>query len=182
MAARSVSKSAASTGNSPQNTTGTAGRKPGSGVSTGWRSSVMVSPTRVSATSLMDAVDLVGRLGPHEPDALMDPQAAVDDTDEDDDAEIGIIPGIDQQRFKWRVKVALRRGQPANDRLEHGGDIKPGFGGNLDCLRGVKPDHVFDLLLDLRGLGGRQIDLVEDRHDLVIVVDRLIDVGERLRF
>ena len=56
MAARKASKSAASTGNSPQNTTGMAGRKPGSGAATGFRSSVIVSPTRVSATSLIDAV------------------------------------------------------------------------------------------------------------------------------
>ena len=56
MAARRSSKLAASTGNSPQNTTGIAGRKPGSGSSTGLRSSVMVSPTRVSATSLIEAV------------------------------------------------------------------------------------------------------------------------------
>ena len=47
--------------------------------------------------------------------------------------------------------------------------------------RGVEPDHVLDLLPDLLGLGGRQVDLVEHRHDLVVVVDRLVDVGERLR-
>ena len=47
--------------------------------------------------------------------------------------------------------------------------------------RGVEPDHVLDLLLDLVGLGRRQVDLVEDRHDLVVVVDRLVDIGEGLR-
>ena len=56
MAARSASKSAASTGNKPQNTTGIAGRNPASGDVTGFFSSVMVSPTRVSATSLIEAV------------------------------------------------------------------------------------------------------------------------------
>ncbi len=56
MAARKSSNCAASTGNNPQNTTGMAGRKPGSAVLTGLRSSVMVSPTRVSATSLIEAV------------------------------------------------------------------------------------------------------------------------------
>ena len=35
--------------------------------------------------------------------------------------------------------------------------------------------------LTLLGLGGRQVDLVEDRHDLVVGVERVIDVGERLR-
>ena len=48
-------------------------------------------------------------------------------------------------------------------------------------MRGVEPDHVLDLLPDLVRLGRRQIDLVEHRHDLVIVVDRLIDIGECLR-
>ena len=46
---------------------------------------------------------------------------------------------------------------------------------------GVEADHVLDLLLDPVGLGRRQVDLVEDRHDLVVGVDRLVDVGERLR-
>ena len=49
------------------------------------------------------------------------------------------------------------------------------------ALRGIEPDHVLDLLLDLVGLGRRQVDLVEHRHDLVIVVERLVDIGERLR-
>ena len=33
----------------------------------------------------------------------------------------------------------------------------------------------------LLGLGGGQVDLVDDRHDLMVVLDRLVDVGERLR-
>ena len=56
MAARRSSKLAASTGNRPQNTTGCAGLKPGSAWAVGLRSSVIVSPTRVSATSLIWAV------------------------------------------------------------------------------------------------------------------------------
>ena len=34
---------------------------------------------------------------------------------------------------------------------------------------------------DAGGLGGGEVDLVEDRDDLVAGVDRLVDVGERLR-
>ncbi|MNZ91586.1 hypothetical protein D3C78_1105750 [compost metagenome] len=55
-AARRSSKSAASTGKRPQNTTGCAGLKPGRACAVGRLSSVMVSPTRVSATSLIEAV------------------------------------------------------------------------------------------------------------------------------
>ena len=56
MAARRSSKSAASTGNSPQNTTGCTSRKPGRAVAAGRFSSVMVSPTAAWATSLIWAV------------------------------------------------------------------------------------------------------------------------------
>ncbi len=52
----SASKSAASTGKRPQNTTGCAGLKPGSASAVGRLSSVIVSPTRVSATCLICAV------------------------------------------------------------------------------------------------------------------------------
>ncbi len=45
----------------------------------------------------------------------------------------------------------------------------------------VEPDHVLDLLAHALGFGGRQVDLVENGHDVEIGVDRLIDVGERLR-
>ena len=32
------------------------------------------------------------------------------------------------------------------------------------------------------GVGGGQVDLVDHRHDLMVVLDRLVDVGQRLRF
>src|SRR6201993_3795625 len=93
IAVRSVSKSSASTGNRPQNTTGMAGLKPGSMSFTGLRSSVMVSPTRGSPHFLdrrgdeadlartefvdllhlrgeeADALDVIGRLRAHHADA-----------------------------------------------------------------------------------------------------------------
>ncbi len=46
---------------------------------------------------------------------------------------------------------------------------------------GIETDHVLDLLAHAFGLGGRQVDLVENGHDLEIGVDRLIDIGEGLR-
>ncbi|MNL11611.1 hypothetical protein D3C87_1324510 [compost metagenome] len=64
MAARNSSKSEASTGKRPQKTTGWAGRKPGSALAVGFLSSVMVSPTLVSATSLIEAVNMPSSPGP----------------------------------------------------------------------------------------------------------------------
>ena len=53
---RSVSNSAASAGNRPQNTTGTDGLKPASISVAGLRSSVMVSPTLAACSSLIPAI------------------------------------------------------------------------------------------------------------------------------
>ena len=96
------------------------------------RSWVMVSPTRVSRTCLIeavrkpispgprlvgrqhagaegaDAVDAVERAGLHHPDAVALAQRAVEDADEDDDAEVGVVPAVDQHRLQRRGRVAAR--------------------------------------------------------------------------
>ena len=45
----------------------------------------------------------------------------------------------------------------------------------------VEADDVLDLAARLFGLGAGQIDLVDDRNDLEVVLDRQIGVGQRLR-
>ncbi len=68
-----------------------------------------------------------------------------------------------------------------HDRLEHVVDAEPRLRRNHHGVRGVEPDHVLDLLLHALRLRSRQVDFIQDRDDLVVVVDRLVDVGERLR-
>ena len=65
------------------------------------------------------AVDVIGRVGPHHADALALLQGAVDDAHQHDDAEIGVVPAVDQQRLQGRVAVALRRRQPRDDGFQH---------------------------------------------------------------
>ena len=128
-----------------------------------------------------EALDLVGGVGAHHQDALALAHLAVDDAHQDDDAEIGVVPAVDQHRLQRRVDVALRRRQAGDDRLQHVVDAEAGLGRDHHRVGGIEADHLLDLLLDALRLGGGQVDLVEDRHDLVVVVDRLVDVGERLR-
>ena len=68
-----------------------------------------------------------------------------------------------------------------HQRLQHALDVQAGLGADFHRVGGVQPDHILDLLLHPFRLGGGQVDLVEDRDDLVVGLDRLIDVGERLR-
>ena len=50
--------------------------------------------------------------------------------------------------------------------LQDLGDPFAGLGGGEDGVMGVYADHLLDFLLYLLGVGGRQVDLVNDRNDL----------------
>ena len=62
----------------------------------------------------------------------------------------------------------------------HRPDAEAGLGTAQDGVGGVQADDVLDLLTHPVRLGGGQVDLVQDRDDLVIVVDGLVDVGQGL--
>ena len=168
------------------------------------RSVVMVSPTRVSRTCLIeavrkpispgpravggehagaegaDALDGVEGAGLHHADAVALAEGALEDADEDDDAEIGVVPAVDEHGLERGVGVAGGGGEAGDDGFEHVGDAEAGLGGDFDGVGGVDADDVLDLLADAGGLGGGEVDLVEDGDDLVAGVDGLVDVGERL--
>ncbi len=75
----------------------------------------------------------------------------------------------------------LGRRQPVDDRLQHLVDALAGLGRDQKRVGGVEADDLLDLLLDALGLGGGQVGLVEDGDDLVVGVDGLVDIGQRLR-
>ncbi len=68
-----------------------------------------------------------------------------------------------------------------HDGLQHVVDAQTSLCRDHHRVRRVDADHVLDLLLDLVGFRGGQVDLVQDRHDFVTGVERVVDVGERLR-
>ena len=120
-------------------------------------------------------------VGAHHHDLLALLQLAVDDAHEHNDAKIGVVPGIDQQRLQRRFLVPLGGRQALDDGLQHKVDVQAGLGRNRHGVRGVEANHVLDLLLDAVGLGGGQIHLVEHGHDLVARIECVVDVGQRLR-
>ena len=204
MASRRSSKSLASTGKRPQKTTGTEGLKPGSAASQplalvgdgvadagvadlldrGGEEADLAGAEFVDGVHAgaedAEAVDRGRARRSHHADAVALAEDAVDDADEDDDAEVGVVPAVDQHGLERRVAVALGGGQAGDDGLEHVGDAEAGLGGDEDGVGGVDADDVLDLLLHAVGLGGGEVDLVEDGDDLVAGVDGLVDVGERL--
>ena len=128
-----------------------------------------------------DAVDQVGGAGGHELDLRALAEAAVDHPDEDDDAEVRVVPAVDQHGLQRGVRVAPGRRDLGDDGVEHVLDADAGLGAGEDRFGRVEADDLLDLLADALGVGGGEVDLVDDGHDLVVVLDRLVDVGQGLR-
>ena len=79
-----------------------------------------------------DAFELVDGIGGHQPHPHALLQHAVDDAHQHDDAEIGIIPAVNQQRLQRRIAVALGGRQAVNDGFENVRHAHTGLGGNRD--------------------------------------------------
>jgi hypothetical protein len=205
MLSRNFSKSFASVGNSPQNTTGCTSLKPGSASAAGLGVGDRVAHARLGdlldlrgdeadlarpqfgqlldlGPEAADAIHQMARAPRHEGDLLPLLQHARHHAHEDDDAQIRIIPAVDEHRLQRRVGSPFGAGIRSTIASRISSMPMPDLAEARMALRRVQPDDVLDLLADLFGLGGGQIDLVDDRHDLMIMLDRLIDVGERLRF
>ena len=75
----------------------------------------------------------------------------------------------------------LGGGMRCDDRLEDLVDADARLGRGQDRARGVDADDLLDLLLGALGLGAGQVDLVDDRDDLEVVVEGEVGVGQRLR-
>ena len=120
------------------------------------------------------------RAGRHRGDRLTLGERAVDDADVGDHAAVLVVLGVEDQRARGRVGVAVRRRDARDELLEHLGDALAGLGGDAAHLVRVLADQVGDLLGDPFGLGARQVDLVQRRDELEPGVDRQIGVGDGL--
>ena len=71
--------------------------------------------------------------------------------------------------------------EPGHDRLEDVAGSRAFLGAGQDRGGCVEADDVLDLPLALLRLRARQVDLVDDRNDIEVVVNGQVGVGERLR-
>ena len=128
-----------------------------------------------------DALHVEAAAGLHEEDLIALAQGAVEDAHLDDDALVGVVPGVEEQGFQRRFRVAFGRRDVRHHALQHLGHVDPGFRADGHGIARVEPDHFLDLLLDAIDIGGGQVDFVDDRHDFEIVIEGQVDVGQGLR-
>ena len=126
-------------------------------------------------------INTVDGIGLHHLDAVALADHPVDDADHDDDAKVAVIPAVDQHRLQRRVAITLGRGQSGYDGFQDGRNTKAGFGRDFQGVGRVEADDILYLLLDAGRFCGGQVNLVQDGHNLVPGIQRMINVGQRLR-
>ena len=67
-----------------------------------------------------------------------------------------------------------------DNRFQHIVDAQPRFGRNIDRAGRIQTDDILNLPAYARAIRRRQIHFIQNRHNLVIDLDCLIDIGERL--
>src|SRR5215813_1715004 len=95
--------------------------------------------------------------------------AALLDSHEHDGAAVDVEPGIEDQRLQRIFGRAFGWRYAMNDGFEDVLNAEAAFGADEQGIIGRNREHAFDLLFDVFGLRGWQVDLVDDRENREVV-------------
>src|SRR5258708_40051488 len=93
-----------------------------------------------------DAIHKMCSAGLHEADLLASLEDPVDDAHQNNDAEIGIVPTVNEHGFQGSRCIAPGWRDLVDNRLEHFLDSNAGFRGGENGVRCVKADDLFNFL------------------------------------
>ena len=128
-----------------------------------------------------DLIDLVHLTRVHHPDLGPRQDLAVDHPHVGDDAAVGVVMRIEDQGAQRLRRIAVRRRYAVDDGLENLVRPHPQLGRGEDDLIPRDPGYVGDLFGHHLRLSRVEVDLVDDRDDREPRLDRLVQVGKRLR-
>ena len=145
---------------------------------TGGQLLARLQPQRQQMSALHN---LIRRPGGHHFDGLAGTNRSLHNAEVHHNTPVAVILAVKYQRLQRRCRVARGSGDVLHHILQHGLDVDSQLGGNLRRVHGGQADDVLHLLLGLGRVGGGQVDFVEHRHDLQIVLHSKISVGQGLR-
>ena len=125
-------------------------------------------------------LDVVHAPGLHETQLFPGRKYPVDDPDGADYAPVLVIERVEYQRLQGCAGVALGRRDASTNGVEQLGHPLARFGRNLQRLRRRDAEDGLDLGRAALGVGGGKVDLVEDHHDLEVVLEGEVGVGQGL--
>ena len=91
-----------------------------------------------------------------------------------------VVLTVEDQRLQRRVRIALGGGNAGADGVEQLRHALTGLGGDAQDVLGGDAEHLLDLHREAVRIGGGEVDLVERRDDLEVVLQREVTVGEGL--
>ena len=98
-----------------------------------------------------------------------------------DDAAIRVIHGVEDHGASGSLGVAGGRRDTLHDAVEQLFDALPGLAAHAQHVLGRPADEARELARVLLRVGRRQVDLVEHGDDREVVLEREVQVRERLR-
>ena len=105
---------------------------------------------------------------------------AVDDAHVGDDAFVGVVLGVEDERAERLLGLAFGGRDALDDGIEQLGDALPGLGGDVEDFVAREADHVDQLGGDRFGPGDIEVDLVDDGDQGEVLLHGEVDVGQRL--
>ena len=108
--------------------------------------------------------------------------AAVKHTDKNNNTAVTVVLAVKNQSFQRCSLISGRSRHVRHDIIQHGFNIQADLRADFRCILGGDSDNLFNLILHSLRVGCGQVNLVDHRKNLQIVVHGEIGVGKRLRF
>ena len=131
-------------------------------------------------SEIADLGDIEGGAARHQTDPGADLHGALLDPAENDNTTVVIIERIEDQGLQWRVLRAGRCRQLLHDGLQDRLYIFTGLRRDTWRIMGLDTDDVLDFLRHTIRIRRRKVDLIDDRKDFQIVIQRQIGICQRL--
>ena len=99
-----------------------------------------------------------------------------------DNAFVGIVQGIEDQCLQRCFRISRRRRDLLYDLFQYLINIQTRLGRDQRRILGFNADHIFDLFNNTLRLGAWKVDLIDNRHDIQIMIQCQIHICQCLRF
>lgn len=126
--------------------------------------------------------DFIGGACRHHADAVAGFNFSVKESDVDDDAAIGIVERVEDERLERVFEIAVRGRNSLGDGFEDVFDAFARFGARSKGFEGIESQILVDLFVAHIDIGGGEIDFIDDGDECEVVFHCHIEIGDGLRF
>ena len=143
--------------------------------------SQFLTRNKLSCAKVSYFYNFCGKSGGHHLDLGSFFHTAVHNTAEYDNTFVCIINGVKDQRLQRCVHISVRCRDPCHDLLQDFFYIQSCFRRNPGGIVCLQSDHIFDLIYHSVRLCTWQVDLIDNRKYIQVMIQCQINIGKCLR-